>query len=170
MQKQEHSRIASAGRPVTVHKMNSDGDEVFRYRGTVLHSTESSLTLEAIYELEEKNLSGLKLRPGDRFVETHYSDRWYNVLAVYDVDSGKHKGWYCNITRPAHIVGAAVLAEDLALDLVVFPDGTWAVLDEDEFSDLEIDSGDRENAEAALRELQCHAVALDEPFTLDART
>ena len=149
---------------VTVHKLDSEGVEVFRYAGNIIHRSESSLVLEAIFDMEQREFHGLTFRRGDRFVETHYSDRWYNVLAVHDFDTGLLKGWYCNITRPAKIEKDSPSAEDLALDLVVLPNGTQYVLDEDEFAALNLNSSDRAGAKAALKELQQFAEALDGPF------
>ncbi len=153
---------------VTVRKLDAEGAEVLRYSGQIIRRTETSLVLEAFFDMEEREFHGLIFRRGDRFVETHYSDRWYNVLAVHDVDTGNFKGWYCNISRPAIINGATVSAEDLALDLVVLPNGSQFVLDEDEFAALDLGSTDRESARAALKELQQHAEALDGPFEIDA--
>ena len=153
---------------VTVHKLDSEGVEVFRYVGNIIHRSESSLVLEAIFDMEQREFHGLTFRRGDRFVETHYSDRWYNVLAVHDVDTGLLKGWYCNITRPAKIENDSLSAEDLALDLVVLPNGTQYVLDEDEFAALNLNSTDRTGARAALTELQKYAEAFDGPFEMRA--
>jgi predicted RNA-binding protein associated with RNAse of E/G family len=149
---------------VTVRKLDAKGAEVFRYSGQLIRRTETSLVLEAIFDMEEREFHGLIFRRGDRFVETHYSDRWYNVLAVHDVDTGNLKGWYCNISRPAIINGATLSAEDLALDLVVLPNGSQFVLDEDEFAALGLGSEDTAMARAALNELQQYAAALDGPF------
>ena len=149
---------------VTVHKLDSEGVEVFRYVGNIIHRSESIIVLEAIFDMEQREFHGLTFRRGDRFVETHYSDRWYNVLAVHDVDTDLLKGWYCNITRPAKIENDSLSAEDLALDLVVLPNGSQYVIDEDEFAALKLNSTDRSSARAALQELQKFANALDGPF------
>jgi len=149
---------------VTVHKLDADGAEVFRYVGNIIHRSDTSVVLEAIFDMEQREFHGLTFRSGDRFVETHYSDHWYNVLAVHDFDTGLLKGWYCNITRPAKIGNDSLSAEDLALDLVVLPNGSQYVIDEDEFEALNLNSSDRAGAIAALKELQQFAEALDGPF------
>ena len=149
---------------VTVHKLDADGAEVFRYVGNIIHRSDTSVVLEAIFDMEQREFHGLTFRSGDRFVETHYSDHWYNVLAVHDFDTGLLKGWYCNITRPAKIENDSLSAEDLALDLVVLPNGSQYVIDEDEFEALNLNSSDRAGAIAALKELQQFAEALDGPF------
>jgi len=154
---------------VTVRKLDAEGNEVFQYSGRVLHHTQTRVVLEAIFDMEEREFHGLTFRSGDRFVETHYRDRWYNVLAIHDVDTTELKGWYCNITRPARIEEGSISSEDLALDLVVRVDGSWSLLDEDEYAALELDSADRKQAEAALQELQRYAEALEGPFAVEAR-
>jgi hypothetical protein len=104
---------------VTVHKLDAQGREVWTYDGIVLERGSHFLILQAFFDRQDADLCGLALHRGDRFVETFYDDRWYNVFAVHDRDTDEHKGWYCNITRPALLTDYAVKAEDLALDLVV---------------------------------------------------
>jgi protein associated with RNAse G/E len=149
---------------VTVHKLNPQGEELWRYEGIVLRQDTSSLTLEAHYDHEEEDFHGLTLGRGDRFVETHYSDRWYNVFAVFDANTDQLKGWYCNIVRPATLERGHVWSVDLALDLVVLPDGKWTVLDEDEFAALKMAPGERFQALQALERLQQQADHLEGEF------
>ena len=82
------------------------------------------------------------LKEKDRFVETFYTDRWYNIFEIHDRDDDSCKGWYCNIGRPAEIADGTVSYVDLALDLWVTAKGMQTVLDEDEFIALDIDTGD----------------------------
>jgi len=70
------------------------------------------------------------------------------------VDDDRIKGWYCNLTRPARITADAVYAEDLALDLMVYPDGRFRVLDEDEFAALKLKPAEREQALRGLESLK----------------
>ena len=56
--------------------------------------------------------------------------------------------------RPAEIRGDVLSYVDLALDLLVFPDGRQLVLDEDEFNNLDLNPTDKAQALAALAELQ----------------
>ena len=155
---------------VVVHKLDDKGLEVLRYSAVVLRRMEIGVVLEAIFDMDDRDFHGLTFRRGDRFIETHYSDRWYNVLAIYDVDSGDLKGWYCNISRPAVIDDVTVTAEDLALDLVVLPDSSQFVLDEDEYADLDLGSADQAEVFAALKELQQYAKTLSGPFEVDPRS
>jgi len=151
---------------ITVHKLDESGEEKFSYRGRVVRRDAHSVQLEAIFRRERMDLDYVTLKPGDRFVEYYYADRWYNVFAIYDADDGSFKGWYCNITRPARLSEAHVHAVDLALDYFVQPSGREFILDEAEFSALPLSPTDAAAARAALAELQSLAAQRAGPFAL----
>ena len=142
------------GSAITVHKLNEQGVEVFHYNGILIGERGNSLTLEAYYERSDVQFFGLTFREGDRFIETYYSDHWFNIFEIHDTDDDHIKGWYCNITRSARIEQGHIYAEDLALDLLVYPDERVQVLDEDEFEAMELSESDRKNALSALEELK----------------
>ena len=139
---------------VVVIKRNIDGQETWRYDGRILERGQNWLLLEAFFNRQDTPFHGIILARGDRFLETYYSDRWYNIFEIHDRLSGDLKGWYCNVTRPALFEETQVSYIDLALDLLVYPDQTQLVLDEDEFAQLPIDESTRQKALAALQELQ----------------
>lgn len=153
------------GSAITVHKLNEQGVEVFRYRGTLIGEQGASITIEARFERADIQFFELTFREGDRFIETYYTDRWFNIFEIHDADDDHLKGWYCNITLPARIEQGHIYAEDLALDFLVYPDGRWRVLDEDEFADMELSETDRKNALSALEELKQWVKAHKGPFS-----
>jgi predicted RNA-binding protein associated with RNAse of E/G family len=151
-------------KPVTIHKLDEKGIEVWKYRGVILSQSSNVLIVEAFFDRDDVQFHGIVLRKGDRFIETFYSDRWYNIFTIYDVESDELKGWYCNVCRPARFEDGHVFADDLALDLLVYPDGNWLILDEDEFVELEISQEDTKSARDALNELIDLARNQLEPF------
>ncbi|MCJ7569482.1 MAG: DUF402 domain-containing protein [Anaerolineales bacterium] len=152
------------GSAITVHKLNEQGVEVFHYNGILIGERGNSLTLEAYYERSDVQFFGLTFREGDRFIETYYSDHWFNIFEIHDTDDDHIKGWYCNITRSARFEQGHIYAEDLALDLLVYPDGRVQVLDEDEFEEMELSESDRKNALSALEELKLWVERRKGPF------
>jgi len=139
---------------LTIVKLDYQGREVTRYPGEVLSHTHSKIVLETHFAGDDIDVAGLVLRVGDSFHETFYFRRWYNIFEIYDGGTKRIKGWYCNVGYPAEMDGDVVSYRDLALDLLVFPDGKQIVLDEDEFEDLPIPLKVKKDAIAALRELQ----------------
>jgi hypothetical protein len=143
--------------PITVIKRNVRGEETWRYTGTLVGREGNALCLEAPFNGEDSPFMGIVIRRGDRFVETWYTDRWYNIFEIHDRDDDSLKGWYCNIGKPAVFDANDVISYvDLALDLWIAPDGTQTVLDEDEFTNIEWDEETRSRPLAAMEELQEH--------------
>lgn len=149
---------------ITIQKLDHTGAEKISYAGLTLARTENAIVVEAHFSRERMDLGYVTLKTGDRFVEYFYSDRWFNIFEIYDVDDGALKGWYCNITRPAQITHERITAEDLALDYFVNPNRREYVLDEDEFAALPLSPADSAQAAAALDELQKMAANCLPPF------
>ena len=137
-----------------VRKVDAAGHEVYRYPARVLWRGVHSLTVGAEFQMAEMVVGGLRLAPGDCFVETYYANRWYNIFAVYARENGRLRGWYANVGEPLEVTTAGIAYRDLALDLVVLPDGRQVVLDRDEFERLGLTSSERRKAWAALEALQ----------------
>lgn len=135
-----------------VHKLYHTGQEKFAYNGEVIERTATSITLEAIYSSPLHELPYITLKPGDKFIEYYFMDRWYNFFEIYEGEL--FKGWYCNIARPATLEGEHLYYVDLALDYFVQPSGRDFVLDEDEFLELGLGAEEAASARAALGELQ----------------
>ncbi|NET73849.1 MAG: DUF402 domain-containing protein [Sphaerospermopsis sp. SIO1G2] len=141
-----------------VRKLNAAGVEVWRYDvARVLAQDERSIQIEAFFKLPAERDEGyVVFKPQDRAVEYFYSQRWYNVFAIYDRDDGRLKGWYCNICRPAQWDDEAISCEDLALDVWVPYDaedgraGEPLILDEDEFLALSISDEERMQAQSGV--------------------
>ena len=157
--------------PVTVQKIRPSGEVAIEWSGRILSRDGHSLVLEARFTRKTMPLGYVTMATGDRFVETYYTDRWYNVFAIYAGDSGEFKGWYCNISRPAEVVepsqpdeALVVKTVDLALDYFRQPNGRDFVLDEDEFAELKLAPEEVAAARAALDELRAQAGAGLGPF------
>ena len=139
---------------ITVLKLNLAGEETWRYDGRLVSYQGSKVVLEAPFNRPDTPFHEILLKEGDRFLETFYTDRWYNIFEIHDRDSDEVKGWYCNIGRPAVLNDGVLSYVDLALDLLVYPDRRQLVLDEDEFEVLPLDIEQRAKSLVALEELQ----------------
>lgn len=149
---------------ITVIKNDHTGREVWRYSGRVLARGATWVVLEAHFNRPDVQTAYHTFRQGDRFVERFYSNRWYNIFTMYDADDDRLKGWYCNITRPAQIADTTVMADDLALDVFVTPEGAITVLDEDEFAALPLNEQTRAGARRALDDLKRLIAQRQPPF------
>ncbi|RJP52988.1 MAG: DUF402 domain-containing protein [Anaerolineaceae bacterium] len=135
-------------------KKNLAEEILWQYDGVELRRDETSVTVEAFFNRDDLPFQEIILKRNDRFVETFYTDKWYNIFEIYDRDDGKLKGWYCNITKPAVIQDGSVSYVDLALDLWVSANGKRTVLDEDELEELNLNEALKRNVFEGLRELE----------------
>lgn len=151
---------------IVVIKQNIEGEETWRYSGQVLQRTASALLLSARFNRDDLPFEGVNLKNGDLFLEAYYSNRWFNIYEIRDRDSGETKVWYCNVTRPAVFADGSLSYVDLALDLLVYPDGHSRLLDEDEYAALHLGPEEDAHTRQAVAELQ-HLFSLGAGFKLE---
>jgi protein associated with RNAse G/E len=140
---------------INVLKRNVQGEVTWQYTGVILERDENFVRLEARFNRADMPFMGVVLKQNDRFLETFYMDRWYNIFEIHDRDDDQIKGWYCNLGRPAIWDAPDTISYvDLALDLWVAADGAQTVLDEDEFDALGLDDATGAQVRAGLENLQ----------------
>jgi uncharacterized protein len=145
----------SASPALRVLKQRYDGSTVFAWTGRLLEQTQEHVLLAGLFNALRRDLGYVVLERGDLFLEWYYFGRWYNVFQVYGHD-GQLKGWYCNVGMPPVLQDGELGYVDLALDVFVHPDGSYLVLDEDEFAELKrttLRPEDAARAEQGLAEL-----------------
>ena len=73
-------------------KKNLAEEVTWQYEGTELSRDENSITIEALFNRDDLPFQDIVLKRNDRFVETFYTDKWFNIFEIYDRDDGKLKG------------------------------------------------------------------------------
>ncbi|HHX65768.1 MAG TPA: DUF402 domain-containing protein [Chloroflexi bacterium] len=150
---------------ITIAKLTHDGRVSARYSGERVYADEEMVVARCIWAAPKPfAVKGFRLEAGDIFIEHFYLRRRYNVFAVYD-PLGALKGWYANITAPPEWSGDEIRWRDLALDLVIRPDGHEILLDADEFEALPLSSEERAAALDGLAALRRHIDERRPPFT-----
>lgn len=149
---------------ITIIKRDADGVAELSYSGVLHQQGDGFVCIDAVFSLPDRDLGFIQLRRGDHFQEWFYVDRWFNIFRVSGAGSLALKGWYCNITRPPRIEAQVVAAEDLCLDLFVYPDGRTLLLDEDDFAGLRLCRRERECAWAAVATIKRMVKRRQPPF------
>lgn len=144
---------------ITVLKQNPAGELLYQWHGQLLSQTANQVLIEAAFNAESGQLLDIPLNKGDRFLETYYLDRWFNIFEIRDLKDDHLKGWYCNVSAPAQLRPGELSFRDFALDLLVYPDGRQFVLDEDEFAALDCAPDERQLALDGLAQLQAEFAA-----------
>jgi protein associated with RNAse G/E len=150
---------------LTVKKLSLDHALVIAYDGTVLERSTDTIVLEARFQRPTIDLGYTVFEQHDRFVEYFFAHRWYNIFEIHSVHDDHLKGWYCNIARPAVFGRETIEQTDLALDVWINPDGSYHVLDREEFEALDLDRTTRLRAQQAVGELLYLLYHRAAPFT-----
>jgi uncharacterized protein len=142
---------------ITIVKRNIQGVIRWQYTGFLVSMSDREIVIEAYFDRETTSVGNIILKKGDRFVETYFTDRWYDILEIHDKDDDHIKGWYCDIGFPVKKPTSDLLFfDDLELDLLVNPDGDQRVLDLERFESLEIDQETRKKALQGLTQVRAY--------------
>jgi hypothetical protein len=148
------NRCCAMSEKVLLIKRDHTGKEVWRYSGCLIQSSKAGNLVEAPFNRDDLPFHGLVIKRNDRFMELYLKGQWFNIYEIHDRDTDTIKGWYCNVTRPPVLKPDQIAYDDLALDLLVYPDGRQLVLDEDEFEKLDLLPEDQETARKGLGQLK----------------
>ena len=136
-----------------VEKYKADGSFSFSWEATLLEEGENHRKLKAYFNAPAHLVDKVWFNPGDLFIETYYNNRWYNVFEVHEGHNGEIKAWYSNLSYPAKFSPGLITWQDLELDLIAYPNGEYAFLDEEDYAALSLDSETRRQVELTIAEL-----------------
>jgi protein associated with RNAse G/E len=145
-----------AERTIIVSACKFDGSEHRRWSASIVSLDDNLLTLNAEFAEEIRHqLLGIVAR-GTTSIEYYWLDRWYNVFRFLH-PNGELRNFYCNVNVPPSFDGKVLSYIDLDIDILVAPDLSYQIVDEDEFvsnaARYEYPARIREQAYQALAEL-----------------
>lgn len=150
---------------VRAHKY--DGTLHREWPARLLRSEATLLILDAVFEAEINHQLLGKITRGTLSLEYYWTDRWYNVFR-FSEPTGELRNYYCNINVPATFDGRVLAFIDLDIDILVAPDLSYKILDEDEFEANALRFGYpqelRQRAHTALAEMIERIEARQFPF------
>jgi protein associated with RNAse G/E len=121
------------GAEVRVDSLKYDGRLHRSWTTRLARRDGALLVLEGSFEAEVRHgLLGI-IAKGTLSTEYYWTDRWYSVFRFRE-PRGALRYYYCNVNRPPEFDGSLLSFVDLDIDVLVSPDFTYAVLDEEEFA------------------------------------
>lgn len=124
----------SAGPVVRVDSLKYDGRLHRSWNARLVRRAGALIVVKGVFETEVRHVLLGTIAAGTRSAEYYWTDRWYSVFRFRE-PAGQLRNYYCNINRPAEFDGRVLSFVDLDIDVLVAPDFTYAVLDEDEFAE-----------------------------------
>lgn len=98
----------------------------------MLEQRDSLLIFVGEFELPIEHPDLGYIRKGTISYEYYWLDRWYNVFRFHE-PSGELRNYYFNINIPPKFADGVLDYVDLDIDVLVRPDFTYLVLDEDDY-------------------------------------
>jgi protein associated with RNAse G/E len=142
---------------IVVHSCKHDGRVRRSWPARVARREGSLVVLDAFFAEEVRHPLIGTIEAGTLSSEYFWTDRWYSVFRFQTPGGGLLK-FYCNINTPPTLESGVLSFVDLDVDVLVQPDYSFEVLDEDEFERhaelYQYPAAYRSNVQEALDELR----------------
>lgn len=120
------------GEEITVRSLKHGGRPHRTWRARLKSVRGPLVVLEAFFAEEVSHPILGRIEAGTPSREYFWTDRWYNVFR-FGTPEGRLLNFYCNIGTPARLEDGTLTFTDLDVDVLVRPDLSYTILDEDEF-------------------------------------
>ncbi len=118
------------GKKYAIHSYKHDGSAHRSWDEAILLESNKEYLVFANSRARVVNSEGKVWYTKEPAILYYYKDKWFNIIAQIKEDGIYY---YCNIATPTIIEGKYIKYIDYDLDLRVFPDGSYKVLDEQEY-------------------------------------
>jgi uncharacterized protein len=124
---------SEAERPlVEVRSLRFDASVKRVWRARLARLENELIVLEGVFEDEVRHPLLGTIHAGTLSTEFFWTDRWYSVFRFRE-PAGTLRNFYCNLNTPPTFEHDTITFVDLDIDVLVAPDFSYRVLDEDEF-------------------------------------
>jgi protein associated with RNAse G/E len=145
-----------AERQITINSRKYDGHIRRTWPGGLISESEDMLVVVGRFREDVQHDDLGLIKEGTISFEHFWLRRWYNIFRFHEPD-GQLRNYYCNITMPPTFADDVIDYVDLDLDVIVWPDKGYEVLDRDDLEKNTIKYGYPDevvaNAERSLAEL-----------------
>jgi protein associated with RNAse G/E len=117
---------------ITINSRKYDGTIKRSWRAEFLEQRDSLLVFVGEFDavIDHPDLGFIE--KGTLSYEYYWLDRWYNVFRFHE-PSGELKSYYFNINMPPHFSAGVLDYVDLDIDILVLPDHSYRVLDQEDY-------------------------------------
>lgn len=119
---------------ITINSRKFDGEIRRSWKADLIERKNSLLLFVGEFEQEIKHPNLGVIRRGTVSYEYYWLDRWYNIFRFHE-PNGDLRNFYCNINKPPIFENNVLDYIDLDIDILVWTDFSYEVLDVDEFEE-----------------------------------
>ncbi len=119
-------------RVFTINSLKFDGKIHRSWKATLIRETQELIIFRGVFHKEIKHSHLGVIRRGTISYEYYWKKCWYNVFRFHEPE-GDLRNFYCNINQPLVIENDLLSYIDLDIDVLLWKDWTFEILDLDEF-------------------------------------
>jgi protein associated with RNAse G/E len=119
---------------ITINSRKIDGAIHKSWKAELLSETTELLTFVGKFEREINHSHLGIIRPKTLSYEYYWMNQWFNVFRFHEPEGGL-RNYYCNINQPPSFINGVLDYVDLDIDVLVWKDYSYQILDLDEFED-----------------------------------
>jgi protein associated with RNAse G/E len=101
----------------------------------LVERTGDLLVLRGIFDIDVSHPGLGEIRRGTISHEYYWFDHWYNIFRFDEPDGVALRNYYCNYAMPPILADDVLDYVDLDIDVIVWPDLSFEVLDRDDFEE-----------------------------------
>lgn len=123
-------QIPQPGVTIEVHSYKYDGQLHRVWKKTTVLKSSSKFIIGANHQTEVIEASGKLWKTNEPAICYFHADYWFNIIGML---RNKEIYYYCNLSSPFFMDHQVLKYIDYDLDIKVFPDMKFILLDEDEY-------------------------------------
>ncbi|MGB7210057.1 MAG: DUF402 domain-containing protein [Pyrinomonadaceae bacterium] len=123
-----------SGEIVTINSRKFDGSIGKSWKCELVEQARNLLVFVGVFDREISHEHLGVVKRGTISYEYYWLDRWYNIFKFHEPD-GSFRDYYCNINMPPTFENGVLDYVDLDIDILVAQNGTYSILDSDEFEE-----------------------------------
>ncbi len=123
-----------SGEIVTINSRKFDRSIGKSWKCELVEQARNLLVFVGVFDREISHEHLGVVKRGTISYEYYWLDRWYNIFKFHEPD-GSFRDYYCNINMPPTFENGVLDYVDLDIDILVAQNGTYSILDSDEFEE-----------------------------------
>jgi len=150
------------GKRITINSRKYDQSIRRTWSAELIKRSHSLIVVAGEFDRDIEHPGLGSINRGTVSYEYYWLDRWFNIFRFHEPD-GALRNYYCNVAMPPTLANGVLDYVDLDIDIVVWPDRKYEVLDRDDFEQNALKYGYSEqvlrqtanSVDAVIRLIEC---------------
>lgn len=119
---------------ITINSRKFDGEIHRSWKAELIEETEDLYIFVGVFDMEVKHSKLGVIRRNTVSYEYYWKNKWFNIFRFHEPE-GNLRNFYCNINQPPTLKNGVLDYIDLDIDVLVWQDFSFEILDMDEFEE-----------------------------------